>query len=421
MGTVPSPASTTGLAGTVADSSTADSSTADAKRTLWSTCVAHALHDGYTDLIYVMLPVWQAEFGLGYGSLAAVRALYVGAMASLQLPAGRLAERFGGRAILVLGTALAAVGYGLAGLSGGLLGLCAALTLAGCGSSTQHPIASGAVSRAYGKNARGPLGIYNFAGDLGKATLPAAVSLVLMLMPWRDALWIVSALGIAVATGVAFFLPTIARPSPTAGKTYDTAHAERGGFALLFLIGVLDSGVRMGLLTFLPFLLKAKGASLSTVGLALALVFIGGAAGKFTCGWLGARFGVLWTVLATEGGTAACIIAIVVSPLLISLPLLPLLGIMLNGTSSVLYGTVPELAPAHRTERAFALFYTGTIGSGALAPVIFGILGDKIGVDWATMATAMTALAVFPLAFALAPHLAPDQAGPPSVADEALD
>jgi MFS transporter, FSR family, fosmidomycin resistance protein len=426
MGTTPSPASTTGLAGTVADSSTADSSTVDAKRTLWSTCVAHALHDGYTDLIYVMLPVWQAEFGLGYGTLAAVRGLYVGAMASLQLPAGRLAERFGGRAILVLGTALAAVGYGLAGLSGGLVGLCAALTLAGCGSSTQHPIASGAVARAYGKNARGPLGIYNFAGDLGKATLPAATSLVLMFMPWRDALWIVSALGIAVAAGVAFFLPTIARPSPKAGKTQDTAHddtahAGRGGFALLFLIGVLDSGVRMGLLTFLPFLLKAKGASLSTVGLALALVFIGGAAGKFTCGWLGARFGVLWTVLATEGGTAACIVAVVVSPLLISLPLLPLLGIMLNGTSSVLYGTVPELAPSHRTERAFALFYTGTIGSGAVAPVIFGILGDKVGVDWATMATAMTALAVFPLAFALAPHLAPDQAGPPSVADEAID
>jgi hypothetical protein len=41
------------------------------------------------------------------------------------------------------------------------------------------------------------------------------------------------------------------------------------------------------------------------------------------------------------------------------------------------------------------------------------------------MATAMTALAVCPLAFALAPHLvphlAPDQAGPPSAADEALD
>jgi predicted MFS family arabinose efflux permease len=93
---------------------------------------------------------------------------------------------------------------------------------------------------------------------------------------------------------------------------------------------------------------------------------------------------------------------------MIALPLLPLLGVMLNGTSSVLYGTIPELAPAHRTERAFALFYTGTIGSGAIAPVIYGILGDLVGVNWATVATAMTALAVFPLALLLAPHLAPN-------------
>jgi hypothetical protein len=53
---------------------------------------------------------------------------------------------------------------------------------------------------------------------------------------------------------------------------------------MLFVIGVLDTGVRMGLLTFLPFLLKSKGASLPTVGFALALVFLGGAAGKFFCG-----------------------------------------------------------------------------------------------------------------------------------------
>ena len=126
-------------------------------RTLGVACVAHALHDGYTDLTYVMLPVWQT--GLSYVALAALRGLYVSALAGLQLPAGKLAERFGGRAILVFGTALAAVGYVLVGLSGGVLGLCVALTLCGCGSSTQHPIASGAASRAYQKNQRGPLGI----------------------------------------------------------------------------------------------------------------------------------------------------------------------------------------------------------------------------------------------------------------------
>ncbi|MFX8262341.1 hypothetical protein ABTL46_21045, partial [Acinetobacter baumannii] len=90
----------------------------------------------------------------------------------------------------------------------------------------------------------------------------------------------------------------------------------RGGFALLLAIGVLDSGVRMGFLTFLPFLLGAKGAELPLVGLALTLTFLGGALGKFACGWIGARAGVLATVLATEIGTAAAILAVILLPLL---------------------------------------------------------------------------------------------------------
>ena len=136
--------------------------------------LAHATHDGYTDMIYSLLPVWQAEFALGYAALALLRGLYAGAMAALQIPAVRVAERFGGRPILVLGTILSALGYGLAGLSGGILGLCVALTLSGAGSSVQHPIASSAVSRAYGAGSRGPLGTYNFAGDPGKGHDPGA-------------------------------------------------------------------------------------------------------------------------------------------------------------------------------------------------------------------------------------------------------
>ena len=139
----------------------------------------------------------------------------------------------------------------------------------------------------------------------------------------------------------------------------------------------------------------------------MALVFLGGAAGKFTCGWLGARVGVVRTVLTTEGGTAASILAVLVLPLVPTLLLLPLLGLMLNGTSSVLYGTVPELTSPDWTERAFALFYTGTIGSGAISPVFYGILGDAVGATWAAAATAVVALAIFPLALALAPHVAP--------------
>jgi MFS transporter, FSR family, fosmidomycin resistance protein len=331
-------------------------------------------------------------------------------MAGLQVPTGYLSDRLGGRAVLALGTALAALGYALAGSSGGIAGLCAALVLSGAGSSTQHPLASAAVSRAYGDAARGPLGTYNFAGDLGKAALPALTSLLLTLMPWRSALWLLALLGVAVAVAVQLLMPDSVTKEAQ-GET-DTragpahAGAGRSGFALLFAIGVLDSGVRMGFLTFLPFLLRAKGANLPLVGLALTLVFLGGAAGKFACGWLGARLGLLATVLVTETGTAAAILAVIALPLTPTLALLPLLGVMLNGTSSVLYGTVPELAPPGGAERAFAVFYTGTIGSGALSPVLYGVVGDLAGPGWGTAAAAGAAVLTCPLALLLAPKLA---------------
>jgi FSR family fosmidomycin resistance protein-like MFS transporter len=378
------------------------------QRTLALAGLAHALHDGFTDMIYVLLPVWQAQFALGYSALALLRALYVGALAALQVPSSHLARHLNARTILVLGTVLSAGGFALAGLSGGLVGLCASLALAGAGGSTQHPLASSAVSRAYGEKARGPLGTYNFAGDLGKATLPPAVSLLLTVMVWRSVLCAVAGLGVLAAVLIRWLMPPI--PGPPVSEKIVTApeHEALGsGFGLLFAIGVLDTAARMGFLLFLPFLLTAKGSSLTTVGLALSLVFIGGAFGKAVCGWLGARLGLLATVVTTEVATAAAILTVLALPLAPSLALLPLLGVVLNGTSSVLYGTVPELVTANRIERAFALFYTGILGSSALAPVLYGRLGDAAGPAWATAAAALTALAVVPLMLVLTPRLKP--------------
>jgi len=74
-------------------------------------CGAHAMHDGYTDLIYVMLPLWQAEFGIGYAALGLLRTCYSGTMASLQIPSALLSERLGVPLVLAGGTALAGLGY----------------------------------------------------------------------------------------------------------------------------------------------------------------------------------------------------------------------------------------------------------------------------------------------------------------------
>jgi MFS family permease len=364
---------------------------------------AHALHDGYTDLIYIMLPLWQAEFGLSYAALGLMRSMFVGAMASLQIPAGILSERFGAAAVLALGTALAGLGYCLAGLSAGFVMLLA-------GSSTQHPIASALVARAFaGSRSLKALGTYNFCGDLGKMTIPAALSLLLLVMPWRPALAGLGSLGLVMAVVICLFTPRFPRDAAAAaGPTpvHDRLPPQSRGFGLLLAIGILDSAVRMGFLLFVPFVLKAKGASLQDVGLAMTLIFAGGAAGKLACTFLGARIGAIATVWVTESATALGILALLPLPLFAALPVLPLIGVALNGTSSVLYGSVPDLVAADRRTRALGIFYTGTIGSGAIAPVVFGRAGDALGVTHALVLVALVALLTLPLAAVLRPVLA---------------
>lgn len=169
---------------------------------------------------------------------------------------------------------------------------------------------------------------------------------------------------------------------------------------------MLDNAARPAFLIYLPFLLQAKGAGLSLVGIAFGLVAIGGALGKAVFGRLGELFGVTRSVIVTEAGTAVAILAVVLLPLAPALAVLPLLGLMLNGTSSVLYGTVPDLAPGGHVERAFAIFYTWTLGGSALAtPLLYGPLGDIVGPGWAAMAAAATAAMVVPLMLCLSPRL----------------
>ncbi len=385
----------------------------DERRAAGVACGAHALHDGYTDLIYVLLPIWQKEFGLGYAELGLLRGLFVGTMAGFQIPAGLVAERLGTAAVLAAGTALAGTGYCVAGASAGFGLLMAALFVAGLGASTQHPLASALMARAFeGPRSLKALGTYNFAGDIGKMTVPAVTALLLVVMEWRPALALVGACGIAAAVAIYVVTPRYdahvhaaadGKPERGAGP------GARGRFAfpVLLSIGVLDSATRMGFLLFLPFVLTAKGASLPAIGLALTLVFAGGAAGKLVCAFIGARIGAIATVWLTEGLTAVLIVALLPLPLEAAFVLLPVIGIALNGTSSVLYGSVPELVTPERRARAFGVFYTGTIGAGAIAPMLYGFVGDALGVTSALIAVAAVVLLTLPLSLVLRPAFAP--------------
>ena len=382
------------------------------------------LHDGFSDLLYVLFPVWQAAFGLSFAQVGLLKTLYSGSMAALQVPASLLAKRAGERVLLALGTLVAAAGFIVSGGTGGFLGLALCLMLSGAGASVQHPLGSALTSRAFeGEKQRAALSTYNFSGDVGKMLLPALCAALLAVLDWHAVTSLMGVLGLVAALAIWFAVPRELQPAVAAADVPDapasagaapdaaTSALANRGFISLSAIGVIDSATRMGFLTLLPFVLIAKGASVTQVGFALSLTFAGGAAGKFFCGLIAERVGVLRTTILTELATAAGIVALLPLSLEGSMLLLPAIGIALNGTSSVLYGTVAELVPGARRARAFGVFYTLTIGAGAVSPVLYGLLGDAIGVPRTFGVIAAVVLLVLPLTLGLRPALRALRAG----------
>ena len=382
-----------------------------ARSTLAASCIIHFLHDGCSDLLYVLFPVWAREFSLSFAQVGLLRTGYSGSLALFQVPAGYLADRWGEPRVLAAGTFLTAVGFFCVGTAGGFVPLLVFLMIGGLGSSTQHPLSSSLVSRAYEAGRRRvAIGTYNFSGDLGKVTWPACVAFVAAWAGWR---WAVQGIGLVVlATAIAIFFllaPLVGGAAgPHATSAVDRAGNGWGirnarGFSLLSTIHAIDNGSRTVFLTFLPFLLLGKGARLDLMWLALGITFAGGATGKFVCGLLAERWGIIRTVLVTETATGLGILLLLALPVTPALFLLPFLGIALNGTSSVLYGTVAELVAPERRSRVYGLFYTIGIGTGALAPPLFGLLSDAAGVPVTLAVLAAAILATLPLAHLLRP------------------
>lgn len=388
-------------------------------RAALGTCgVAHFLHDGFSDTLFVLFPLWAQEFGLSLTQVGMLKTVFSGALAGAQIPLGFLAERVGERVLLAAGTVLTGLAFAFLGLAGGFIALVPLLFLSGLGSGAQHPLSSSLVARAYaGGPRRAALGTYNFTGDLGKVAVPWLVALGAATIGWRA-----SATGyglVGAAGGVAVFLllrrlglgGAPAAPAATKADTPEAAKADvpapgwgihdRRGFATLAAIGIIDSSTRFGFLTLLPFLLIAKGAPVDKVGFALALVFAGGAAGKYLCGQLAERVGIIRTVVLTELVTGGGILVLLALPLTPALALLPLVGLALNGTSSVLYGTVADFVSAERQARAFGLFYTLGVGAGAVAPLIYGALSDLTAVPVALAVVAAAVLLTLPLCLPL--------------------
>ncbi len=384
------------------------------KRTLATCCAAHTLHDGLSDISYVLLPILAQAFNLSLAQVGMIRSAHRGAMALFQTPAGLIAERLGARNLLAFGTACAGLAFIALGQAAGFAAILLALFCAGFGSAFQHPLCSTLISHAYpGEGRRGALGTYNFFGDVGKFAFGGAVSLLFVAgVPWQIPVTVYGSLALACALAILMLMQqTAARMQPAAMQSSSERTPvgwgirNRRGFAALCLIEIVDSSTRTGFLTFIAFLMIAKNLPAGWAMLSVPLISIGGMAGKLACGFLAERIGIIRTVVITEIATGAGVLLMLVLPDIAAYLLLPVIGVALNGTSSVLYATIGDLVDEDRLPRAFGLFYT--IGSicGLVSPLAFGAIGDALGISASIALIGVLVFLTLPLCLMLKPAL----------------
>jgi len=335
-------------------------------------------------------------------------------MASFQIPAGLIAERFGERNLLALGTLIAGLAFLALGFAPGFWAILIALFFAGVGSAVQHPLSSTIISHAYPDDGRRmALGTYNFFGDVGKFAFGGIVSLGLFAgISWQAPVVGFGVAGILTAVAVFFTVtntPAARHPSEPAAPENKPAGwgiRDRQGFTALCLIEILDSSTRTGFLTFIAFVLLGRGLPDGWAILSVPLILVGGMAGKLACGYLAERLGVVRMIVITEVATGAGILATLVLPAAASFLLLPLVGVVLNGTSSVLYATLGDYVEKDRLARAFGFFYTLGSLCGIAAPLGYGLIGDFYGVEASMAVIGIAIFLTVPLAALLKPGTA---------------
>ena len=374
------------------------------KLTLRTCLSAHVLHDGLVDMLYALLPLLREALGLSYVEVGLIRSAHKAATTVFQIPVGMLSERISPRLLLSFGTALAGAAFLFLSFASEYTPVLAFIFLAGCGAAFQHPLSSSIISKTFpGEGQRSALGMYNAFGDIGKFIFLGLTILATAVFgfSWQTPAFGFGVIAIFIAFTTFIFFKIANTGGPPAalnkktnnGKPSSWGIRNKRGFITLSIITALDNSTRNGFLTFVAFLMIEKSVTTEWAASAVLITLLGGMCGKYFVGLLAEKIGVARTIALTEIATSFLIICVVFTSNVYAYFFLPILGIFLNGTSSAIYGTVPDLIDPERHSRAYGLIYTLGSLCGLVAPLIYGYLSDASNIS-ATMLT-MAALLLF--------------------------
>lgn len=366
----------------------------------------HSLNDAYTSFLPPLLPRIMGKLDLSI-TLAAglMTALALGSSLAQPLM-GRLADRRGRRALVVLGPMATGVFLSLMGLAPGFWTLVVLLALGGLGSAAFHPPGASLAARV-GQGGRSGMrhAIFSFCGAAGHALGPVAVVWLVARVGF-DGMWIAMFPVLVLGFMLWFVLPPgtsdrIVAPAPT---LQDMGRILRGPLGLVFGISCTSAFLNSLLLTFMPIIMSAQGMTEGRGAVVLSVYLGGQAVGTLPGGFLADR---------VDRPRLLAILTGVAFPLHALAFLLPAGGplslavVLLAGAANMAV-LPPIVIMALELSPSFGSTSSGIVmglawATAALAVIPAGVVGDLLGPQAA--AIVLTPAVLLGTWFALRPKL----------------
>lgn len=365
------------------------------KTTLWIGCTAHAIQDGLSTALNVLLPILAQTFGLSYTQVGLFKGIKYIVQAVLEALSGHLTERFGIRNVITFGFIISGLGYLVLSIAQWPALVLFSFILIGIGGAYHHAPSSALISASHPtKTRRKAMSLYNSAGDIGKLSFSAFIGLaVILTWPWQP---FVATLGIlTIAAAIIIFIimrrkniGIIQQPKTQTSPTDNQPNLGWGilhpfKFTALLTTVFLDNLIQASLLTFVAFVMIEKGISTPIAAMASVAILIGGTFGKAVCGTLADRIGMRKAFSILQILTALGLILLITLPNpIITFILLPFLGIVVQGSSSITYVKVADYVHPARTARGYSMIYATTSLVAFCGPIGMGLLADQHGIQF---------------------------------------
>jgi MFS family permease len=350
----------------------------------------HFLSHFYILVLPPLFLAWREEFQVSFAALGAAVAAMSAVTAILQTPVGFLVDRYGARGLLVGGNLLMALSISAMAFAPSYEWILLLAVLSGVGNSVIHPADYAILAGSIHKSRMGrAFAWHTLTGNLGFAVAPPVVAAMLLVMGWREALFVLGLLGLPVV-GLILWQSRILSDQPKAKPRETGALSGRQllfsrPILLFFGFFLLSSMAGTATQAFLiPVLGLLWGVPLAIASMALTGYMAGATGGTLIGGWYVDRYRRhLAFVAVLSVFSAGCMLLLGAVPLgpvfTVVVPLLA--GLALGASRTPRDVMLKDASPPGEIGKVFGFVSSGLPLGGAITPIPFGFLMD-VGMAW---------------------------------------